>query len=196
MSAAVSNASLSCRSRILTLCFHRLSLLLTIAVKIYEYIYTHTYMHTYILHSIYIHKLVTSSAEVDSACSFATACAFDSAQEESAHSVACRKKASIAVLAWATTRCSHIQTGQEHGKSNIFITIKIFMYHTYNTVHTCIYTHTYIHILIHTKLSAAVGDVLLTLTALSLRRCSRSSLNLSSSWINLTRRNKEYLKSQ
>ena len=153
-------------------------------------------MHTYIRHSIYVHKLVTSSAEVDSACSFATACAFDSAQDESAHSVACRKKASIAVLAWATTRCSHIQTGQEHGKSNIFIAIKIFMYHTYNTVHTCIYTHTHIHILIHTKLSAAVGDVLLTLTALSLRRCSRSSLNLSSSWINLTRRNKEYIKSQ
>ena len=186
---------LQCKS-LLSLSYNNTLLPQTLAAADYRcenlriYIYTHTYMHTYIRHIIYAHKLVTSSAEVDSACSFATACAFDSAQEESAHSVACRKKASIAVLAWATTRCSHIQTGQEHGKSNIFIAINFFMYHT------CIYTHTYIHILIHTKLSAVVGDVLLTLTALSLRRCSRSSLNLSSSWINLTRRNKEYVKSQ
>ena len=129
-------------------------------------------MHTYIRHIIYVHKLVTSSAEVDSACSFATACAFDSAQEESAHSVACRKKASIAVLAWATTRCSHIQTGQEHGKSNIFIAIKIFMYHTYNTVHTCIHTYVHSHInsykiiccwLCITYLDSALSAPLLTL---------------------------------
>ena len=66
------------------------------------------YMYIFLLYVcmyVYVRILVTSSAVADIVCSLAMASAFESAQEESANSAACRRKASIAALACDTTRC-------------------------------------------------------------------------------------------